>query len=63
MRFIFIIERRRRSVRIDVEEPDYLPDKSQIHMIQADAAVVRENKKQWLTRFAEIFNEGTVAAE
>ena len=53
----------RRSVRIDVEEPDYLPDKSQIHMIQADASVVWENKKQWLERFAEIFEEGTVAAE
>lgn len=34
----------RRSVRIDVEEPPYLPDKSNINIIFDDAAVVNENK-------------------
>lgn len=53
----------RRSVRIDVEEPDYLPDKSLLHMIQADPEVVGQNKIKWLSRFAQILGEGTVAGE
>lgn len=45
----------RRSVRTDVEEPEYLPDKSRIHMISDEEAVVTENKSRWLLRFSEIF--------
>ena len=45
----------RRSVRTDVEEPDYLPDKDSIYIIYDDPAVVNENKQRWLARFDEIF--------
>lgn len=47
----------RRSVRTDVEEPDYLPDKGRIHMIFDEEAVVAENKSRWLLRFSEIFQD------
>ena len=45
----------RRSVRTDVEEPDYLPDKDSLHIIYDDPAVVNENKQKWLSRFDDIF--------
>lgn len=51
----------RRSVRLDVDEPEYLPDKDSVHIIYGDPYRMNRNKKQWLERFAEIFGE--VAAE
>lgn len=45
----------RRSVRVDVEPPEYLPDKAAIPIIYAEAEVVREKKQEWLERFAEIY--------
>lgn len=45
----------RRSVRVDVEEPDYLPDKASVPIIYAEHDVVRERKAEWLERFAEIY--------
>ena len=45
----------RRSVRTDVEEPGYLPDKDSLHIIYDDPAVVNENKQKWLSRFDDIF--------
>ena len=47
----------RRSVRTDVEEPDYLPDKEEIHIIYDDPDVVNENKMKWLSEFDQIFRE------
>lgn len=47
----------RRSVRLDVDQPDYLPDKDAVHMIYSDMDVVNGNKKRWLERFEEIFGE------
>lgn len=49
----------RRSVRVDVEEPDYLPDKEQLPMIFCEESVVTEKKSQWLARFEEIFREAS----
>jgi len=45
----------RRSVRTDVDEPEYLPDKQTIYTIRDEEAVVKENKEKWLSRFCEIF--------
>ena len=45
----------RRSVRKDVDEPEYLPDKDGLHIIYDDLEVVNRNKQQWLERFAGIF--------
>ena len=45
----------RRSVRVDVEEPEYLPDKAAIPIIYAEDSVVREKKQEWLERFEAIF--------
>ena len=45
----------RRSVRKDVEEPEYLPDKDKVHIIYDDLDLVNSRKKEWLERFAEIF--------
>lgn len=56
---IISLELDRRSVRKDVAEPDYLPDKSEIYVISGDETVVNENKQKWLAHFTEIF-EGTV---
>lgn len=56
---IISMELDRRSVRKDVAESDYLPDKSEIHVISGDEAVVNENKQKWLAHFTEIF-EGAV---
>lgn len=49
----------RRSVRIDVEEPGYLPDKREIYLIHDQEEVVRESKDRWSSRFSEIF-QGTL---
>lgn len=49
----------RRSVRVDVEEPEYLPDKAAIPIIHAEDAVVREKKQEWLKRFGEIYAEAS----
>ena len=49
----------RRSVRTDVNEPEYLLDKQAIHIIYDEEAVVKESKKEWLNRFSEIF-QGTL---
>ncbi|MBS6642777.1 MAG: extracellular solute-binding protein [Clostridiaceae bacterium] len=53
----------RRSVRTDVEEPAYLPDKGEIHIIYCDKNVVRDNKYQWLARFSDIFNAASGTQE
>lgn len=45
----------RRSVRTDVNEPEYLLDKQDIHIIHDEEAVVKENKEEWLSRFLNIF--------
>ena len=45
----------RRSVRKDVDEPEYLPDKDGLHIIYDDLDVVNRNKQQWLERFAGIY--------
>lgn len=45
----------RRSVRKDVDEPEYLPDKDGLHIIYDDLEVVNRNKQRWLERFAGIF--------
>lgn len=50
----------RRSVRVDVEEPEYLPDKEAVTTIHAEETVVREKKQEWLERFKEIYEERTV---
>ena len=47
----------RRSVRTDVEEPDYLPDKAQLTIIHDDREVVGGSKKQWLEHFDRLFQE------
>lgn len=47
----------RRSVRKDVEEPAYLPDKDGLNIIFDDPDVVNRNKRGWLERFAEIYRE------
>lgn len=58
----------RRSVRKDVEEPAYLPDKEDIHIIYDQEEVVNARKKQWLEHFSEIYarvteESGEVAPE
>lgn len=53
----------RRSVREDVEEPVYLPDKDTLHMISGDEDVVNSNKKPWMERFSQIFQSVTAAEE
>lgn len=45
----------RRSVRVDVEEPDYFPDKEDLPMIFCQEDVVRERKAQWLAEFDAIY--------
>ncbi|MCC8025472.1 MAG: extracellular solute-binding protein [Clostridium sp.] len=45
----------RRSVRTDVDEPSYLPDKELLHFIYDDGDVVNENKELWLKHFSELF--------
>lgn len=47
----------RRSVRTDVNEPEYLLDKQAIHIIYDDEAVVKESKMEWLNRFSEVFQD------
>lgn len=47
----------RRSVRKDVEEPEYLADKEEMHLIYDDAEVVSESKEKWQRHFLEIFRE------
>lgn len=47
----------RRSVRTDVEEPEGLPDKNSLPMLQDDLELVTERKGQWLERFAKIYEE------
>lgn len=48
----------RRSVRTDVDEPEYLPDKDEIYIIYSDESMVNGSKKQWLERFEQIFDGG-----
>ncbi len=47
----------RRSVRTDVNEPEYLLDKQAIHIIYDEETVVKDSKKEWLNRFSEIFQD------
>lgn len=50
-------ELKRRSVRADVEEPDYLPDKRELYLIEDNSVVVNENKNEWLRHFLEIYQD------
>lgn len=45
----------RRSVRVDVAEPAYLPDKSNLKMLYDDKELVTREKENWIRRFGEIF--------
>lgn len=47
----------RRSVRVDVEEPEYLPDKAVIPIIYVEDSVVREKKTEWLERFEKLLSD------
>lgn len=47
----------RRPVRSDVEEPEYLPDKSRIHIIHDDMEVTGQKKAVWLERFQTLYEE------
>ena len=47
----------RRSVRKDVEEPEYLPDKDNLYIIYDDAEIVSQNKEKWQKHFLELFRE------
>ena len=44
------------SVRKDVEEPSYLPDKEDIHIIYSREEEVNSRKGTWLEHFASIYN-------
>ena len=46
----------RRSVRMDVEEPSYLPDKEDIHIIYSREDEVNSRKGTWLEHFASIYS-------
>ena len=46
----------RRSVRMDVEEPSYLPDKEDIHIIYSREDEVNSRKGMWLEHFASIYS-------
>lgn len=46
----------RRSVRQDVEEPKYLPDKTTIHIIYDQEDVVNASKETWLARFSQLLD-------
>lgn len=45
----------RRSVRGDVAEPDYLPERSEIRLIGCDASVVNDKKMEWLQKFDDLY--------
>ena len=45
----------RRSVRKDVEEPAYLPDKEDIHIIYSREDEVNSRKGRWLEHFASVY--------
>ncbi len=45
----------RRSVRKDVEEPVYLPDKEDIHIIYSREDEVNSRKGRWLEHFASVY--------
>lgn len=47
----------RRSVRKDVAEPDYLPDKSGLNLLYDDELIVNENKQRWLSEFLKIYQQ------
>ncbi len=47
----------RRSVRKDVEGPEYLPDKTEIHIIYDDLEISDSRKKEWQQHFAEIYRK------
>lgn len=47
----------RRSVRMDVAEPDYLPEKESLHLIYDEEQEVKQNKEKWLLRFSEIYEK------
>lgn len=47
----------RRSVRKDVEEPDYLPDKQMLHMIYDDMNVVNVQKEEWMQHFSLLYQK------
>lgn len=44
----------RRSVRVDIPAPDYLPDKAQIPMIYVDPEEVERDKNEWIEHFAKM---------
>lgn len=52
----------RRSVRVDVQEPSYLPDKELLYVIYDEAEVVNQNKGVWLKHFFDLFQAASTAA-
>ena len=51
----------RRTVRLDVEEPSYLPDKGQLHIIWDDEELSGQKKALWLERFAGLYEKSVTA--
>lgn len=51
----------RRTVRSDVEEPSYLPDKGQLHIIWDDEELSEQKKALWLERFAGLYEKSVTA--
>ena len=51
----------RRTVRSDVEEPSYLPDKGQLHIIRDDEELSGQKKALWLERFAGLYEKSVTA--
>lgn len=45
----------RRSVRTDVDIPDYLQEKEQMTLLQVDRDLINVRKTEWITRFKEIY--------
>lgn len=49
------------NVRTDVEEPSYLPDKGQLHIIRDDEELSGQKKALWLERFAGLYEKSVTA--
>lgn len=48
-------------MRLDVEEPSYLPDKGQLHIIWDDEELSGQKKALWLERFAGLYEKSVTA--
>ena len=45
----------RRSVRTDVDVPDYLLEKEHMTLLKVDSELISVRKTEWIARFREIF--------